>query len=545
MSPTKKRLPMTVLEWTRKLVEKPSAHPMASTGSAAELLEELPLNDPAKAIAECAAWLESIELETSFSLAHQLDLVAMIDEAGRSSVHELVLTYIGARPGTPARMQDWRALMDYLERLSTAYALGIEGYTEGGERSLRARMPSTLSRMVRTITEKMKIGWMRYVPPDRACWEALAHGYRVAETHGMSKTMIRAYTTDAAMTCAAHEFNVAVMLAAAAPQGLPPRQIELTCRIATASGSAFEVSSVRDETWRYYLFDLNMPGPPARIPEQLSPSDGLLFFSAAAVLSKIAALVEDTHRDGAGILRSHYGDEFGASEKIWALEHLRRFWGDSPPSRREQRTRINTSISVAVGVPSIQCVLGSSALSEAPDEGPAMLVDIAADSVIAVKADAPAAPDHWLLTDFSPRGIGARCSRRADGWLRVGSLFGFKLERSDKWCIAIVRRLRTDTRNQVDVGAEILAKAACLVELEGCATPASAAAGARVLRSGAVLLPDDPLLDERPSLLFEPRTNAPGQTFFVHGPDGARQIRLGQVTESLDGWDRVEFDWID
>ena len=65
------------------------------------------------------------------------------------------------------------------------------------------------------------------------------------------------------------------------------------------------------------------------------------------------------------------------------------------------------------------------------------------------------------------------------------------------------------------------------------------------MRSRAVLLPDSPVLKNEPSLLFEPGTNMGGQTFFMYLDNGARRIRLGQVMESVDGWDRVSFEWLD
>jgi hypothetical protein len=63
-----------------------------------------------------------------------------------------------------------------------------------------------------------------------------------------------------------------------------------------------------------------------------------------------------------------------------------------------------------------------------------------------------------------------------------------------------------------------------------------------MVHTTAVVLPEDPQLEARASLLFEPGTNAPGQSFVMRQGDTVQAIRLGAVAETIDGWDRVEFD---
>src|SRR6185436_6640796 len=132
----------------------------------------------------------------------------------------------------------------------------------------------------------------------------------------------------------------------------------------------------------------------------------------------------------------------------------------------------------------------------------------------------PTALIPWTLTDYSARGVGVRCPRRLDRWLKIGTVIGVRLERSEKWCIAIVRRLRIDARNQTDVGAELLTKSAELVGLEGpvsAGTVSSLNGGAPIVRSRALFVPADQ--EHRASLLFAPNTNAPEQTFVLHQAD--------------------------
>ena len=519
-----------------------SAHPMGDATAAARLIRELPLESPARAVSEAAAWLESIESET-FIPNHRLNVVSMIDEAVQSSVEELNLAYIGTRVGVAGQMGDWRVLTDYLDRLGGAYCSIIESCAEPRHADLAPRLPLVIVRAMRAVTRSMTTSWLRYLPPDRGSWEALVRCYRTARGRGLTQSMVSAYATDAEPSCPLHELATAVMLAAAAPQNLTPRQVEIAARIASTHRGLFTVNAARDEQWRHYLFDLNNPGPPARIPEQASKGENLLYFSAEAVLPRLQPFVERSDGGIAMMPDVEFGREFGASEKLAVLEHVLRFWDDSPPSRRDERRRINTPIHVEVGAQALRAALERAAGGA---QGDLAILDAA--KVSAVDQGRVAALNTWTLTDFSSRGIGARFSRRLDRWLRVGSLVGFRLERSEKWCVAIVRRLRTDARNQTDVGCEILAKVASLVKLEGLAgagTLLDLGGSGPMVRTSAVMLPEDPQLEARASLLFEPGTNAPGQTFVMHDGGSARRIRLGNVAEYMDGWDRVEFDYAD
>lgn len=521
-----------------------SSHPMADASAAARLVSELPQDMPASAVAEAAAWLESIEAE-AFAASHRLHLTSMIDEAVNASVEELTLAYLGAAAGNQGRASDWRVLMSYLDRLGAAYAAIAEDSSALRVPEFAARMPLVLVRAIRAITRSMKISWLRYLPPDRASWEALVRCYRTSRGRGSAKTMVLAYANDSESTSALQEMTVGVMLAAAAPQSLTPRQVELAYRIAAAHRGLFTVNAGHEQHWRHYLFNLDDASPPARLPDQVAAGGDLLFFSAEAVLPQLQPIVERSTSGVAMMADAQFGLEFGATEKLSALEHVLKFWDDSPPARRDERVRINTKIQVEVGGAAIRKALEESSEPEL-GMGPALtMLELSGESAPAVEANTVAPLNNWLLTDYSTRGIGARFSRRLDRWLKVGSLVGFKLERSEKWCVAIVRRLRTDSRNQTDVGCEILAKSARLVKLEGLASAGTLldlGGSGPLVRTAAVMLPDDGHLHTRASLLFEPGTNAPGQSFVLHDGDTARRIRLCTVAESMDGWDRVEFD---
>ena len=536
---------MLGIQWGERLRAKVQRHPMADAAAAALLLEELPFKRPAKVLAESTAWLESVEAEATFGRAHRMKIVSLIDGATRASLEELTRTYAGAGHGAPGQASDWRTLMAYLDCLGGAYRAILDADPDAPGASLGASLPALACRMMRAIACSMKVSWMRYLPPDRASWEALVHAYRAAQMHNCAETLVMAYPSDTERTCAQHELAVAAMFAAASPESLNPRRVELVYRITSSCRSAFTTGSGNEGGRRHYLVNLDQPSAPVRIPEQLAESAGWMFFHADKVEPRLRALREQSRSGTAGI--PDLGTEFAASEIEHAIEHVLRFWDDSPPARREPRTRINTKVQVELGIQAIREALESADARLNPASEPRIVMEGVGPET-AQTEQSRGTPIPWTLTDYSARGVGVRCARRVDPWLRIGVVIGVRLERSEKWSVAVVRRIRTDARNQTDVGAQLLTRSAELVTLEGPPSPATSPrsnGGGAVVHSRALLLPDDAQHYIRASLLFEPGTNAPEQTFVLRQGDSARHIRLHEADEVLDGWERVEFDGLD
>src|SRR4051812_49378115 len=105
---------------TQRLMKK-SAHPLADPAHVAQMLEELSTQGPSERLAEASALIDSLEAEAAFGAEHRIAILLLIDEAAHAAVNELSVAYVGAHPRMQAaRLQDWRTLSDYLERLSSA-----------------------------------------------------------------------------------------------------------------------------------------------------------------------------------------------------------------------------------------------------------------------------------------------------------------------------------------------------------------------------------------------------------------------------------------
>lgn len=155
------------------------------------------------------------------------------------------------------------------------------------------------------------------------------------------------------------------------------------------------------------------------------------------------------------------------------------------------------------------------------------------------------------LKDISLRGLGAVTNRRAQGALRIGALMAFRLERSENWCVGIVRRLQSDAQKNSQIGAEIFSKDPQLLWMKKLGLKQDQAWNWEVRDqksmqhfTQAVLLAPDPGSGRESSLLLAPQSYFPEESFGVMVDNKLRKLQVGDVLEKSDGFERVAFKWL-
>src|SRR5262245_41772032 len=125
-----------MFDWLPKIGQR-GGHPMLNPADAAKLLEQLPSDDPLKAIEEVTAWLESLARATRFGTGQRLRVISMVDEAGQPAATSLRAEYLAGESSQKAdRFRRWQVLVNFWEKLADAY-LEIVAYFEVSQRSER------------------------------------------------------------------------------------------------------------------------------------------------------------------------------------------------------------------------------------------------------------------------------------------------------------------------------------------------------------------------------------------------------------------------
>jgi len=539
-----------MLDWLQKKIGPRADHPMYDAVETARLLAEVPVEDPLRATEEIAAWLESLVTATGFSPEERLGVISQVDEAGQPSLEALMTEYLaGEFKRDPARYRRWQVLVKLSEKLAAAYLAVIGEFERAKAAKMAEHMPLVTARAMRAVFTQLRLALMRYAGDTERIWGALYQLFSFAHANRIATTPVRPYPGETQATTARHELMRAVMLEVAAPQSLPPRQIELTARIAARHASAFAFSETPGERLPFYV-DLVQARPPVTVTPQLKAGPTLRFFGPGTVTEHLNDIVK---RDASPqqAAEQRFGEEFTTQEKLDALQRLGRYWGANPPRREHARTRISNKLEVVFGLDAIRQRVGA---TDAPVTAPgaANLTIQFDDQKGAAQQTVAPTIETWQLKDISLHGLGAVTTRRGAA-LKIGALIAYRLQDTDQWCVGILRRLQTDSQNNSQVGAQVLSKSPRLLELKRHGSKAGGgldlqlqdqASYSRHSMNG-VHLPADPAAGAAESLLLDPESYLPQEAFETVVENNPRRLQLADLLERGDGYHRVAFKWVE
>lgn len=416
------------------LFSKKSDHPMADVKSAQQLLADVPRNDALKALQEIGGWIESMRSDSDIRLDDRFAVLRLLDETGRPHELKVMREYFSTTtPSTFHEKRLWTALDEYFTNLAEAYHEVLMGCRNGdkGASALKALRPLIAARGINAIAGRLKCAAVHYIPVDPAIWEQLAEYYTEAQSQKSLDEMIELYPGLRAENTVRHQFAGVLLWWGTGTGSLKPLQIHLAERL-TAHLCRSLVIGAEPGVDSLFTFDLTQPRPPARYNGDSAANPNLCFVGYGGVQAQLDPLIGKLEK---GVVPGevNLSGSYDAETVCDVAKRLAVGWLSAPPARRTVRRNINVKLSV---------VRGFSGLLDHAYEGNSASGE---DGRI------------WDAEDISATGF--RCSLDAaqGGWVKVGSLIGFQPENVQRWGAGIVRRLRRDDQNKLDVGVEILA----------------------------------------------------------------------------------------
>jgi len=158
-------------------------HPMSDARRARELIDELPSNDPARAVEEIVHWLETINQTAEFKLNQRFEIIDLLDGAARTHVRKLSQNYLSnPRQLKFHEARQWNAIFGVWRQLGDGYLRCIEQHQDGllGMTLIRRSLPVIVARVIRTLTFQLKWQLLRYGPVEQRIWSQLARAYSIA-----------------------------------------------------------------------------------------------------------------------------------------------------------------------------------------------------------------------------------------------------------------------------------------------------------------------------------------------------------------------------
>ena len=529
-------------------------HPMFNVAEARRLLAGMQQDDIFKALEEVTAWLTSLKDTPGFRPDIRTQIVMLLDETGLPFYTELLVLYHGE-----PHLQDfkglhlWQGLHAFKRTLAEAYVVCVQDYQRAEKKppGLKEIMPIVCVRLLRAVTEQMKMELMHYLDVEQPVWEHLFYGYSFTETNQFADTLVFAYPRQALHISPQRELVRAMMLYLSSPATLAPEHIEVSFRVAGRFSGFFDFKDTPDPDCIYYI-DLTKPGVPRRFDNTVHATSTMRFFGATKAITKITDMINQ-HEQGLIKHEQRFGTEFTPEGKLTALKHLQVYWGKDQPHRHHERRGINSSIDVVHGFATISKLATHIDIGDAVNvsEKDAAALKEKAKFDLTAEDEIDYTTETWAVLDLSIDGIGCTIPKNAGAWVLIGDLCGVKASNSALWWVGMIRRLHTDPNGTVHAGIEILAKKPLSVWLRTLGRDAELVSNWES-SSGSfdydylpvILLPDASNSYANATLLMETGSYLYDNIYQMMMGEKSRDIKLTRLIAEGEDYEQVGFQWL-
>jgi hypothetical protein len=411
---------------------KKSDHPMADIKSAQALLDDLPKNDAHKMLMELTEWIESVSDNADFKPEHKFAVLCLLDETAQPYARKLARDYF--TPNELNKFQEnrlWLALGNFFRHATKAYFTLLNRCCNGerGVAAIKAQEALLAARTLYTLVGQLKYICAHYGPVDSAIWGNVAKLWKYAEQQQYLDKPLALYPGVAGDTTVKHELGHLLGWYGCGVGTLSPLYMHLTERITSQYRSSIELGATRDGN-SLFSFDLERPAVPMRVKVGGAAQASTRFVSMAAMQPKLEALLKALEKNVVPD-ELNLGGIYEAEPVRDAAQHLLGYLVN-PPLRRGARRSIKVNLNVVGGF--------------------AKMVD-RTDAGLNFSEEQPM---RWVVEDISTGGFCTVLPAQGADGIRIGSLLGIQPDGVPHWGAAVVRRLKRDDKNQLQVGAEML-----------------------------------------------------------------------------------------
>lgn len=209
------------------------------------------------------------------------------------------------------------------------------------------------------------------------------------------------------------------------------------------------------------------------------------------------------------------------------LTYLIKHWGVSPKRgfNRENKTE---GIELGVGLSAVHYLLKQESLLGAERE---QETSFSAEDKTKVPGGVPVS-SRWQVLNVSATGLALRKLPNSVAVVRVGELFAIKLAEATHWSVGVLRWVNNNDKQQLDIGAELMAPEAQSVRIR--------AVGLYEYEQ-AILLPELPALGQPASLIAVSGVYSPAREMDFNFSSKNSRIMLTRLIERTSAFERFQF----
>jgi hypothetical protein len=525
-------------------------HPLHSPEAALDQIALLPGDDPLRALGEISQWLRSVGESKEFKPRTRLEVVALLDDAGRKPERELMQRYVSdPRLRNPRGRLAWTAVYEFWSALADALqCCALEELPDrvAGE-AARAPYAAIAARALRARVGHIRAAMLHYEPVPAKAWAGMYALHARCERAELTAAATRAYDAEHTHTTPLLELMNGLLVAIAAPERLPPEEIDAAFRIAQRFAGAGRLEAAPFDGATHYV-RLDRDAPPAPIPAGAtvkSKNPQLRFLGAKEAVAKLEHML--SHHELSMLDEDvRIAREYSPGQKITVLRQFMAYWGPHPPQAERKLLHLEGGMAVAHGFKTI-CHYIPHVVTRAEEEqrkkhGNANLT-VAEDELVEE-------PETWPEQDAGLRVVHAQAGPGAGVWAEVGDLAAIRIHDRSDWWLAVIRKLALDEHGAMQAEFEVLARKPygawlrVLGRKDRSAAVWESASGAFAFDYlQSVVLTDRAAAGKPPPLLIPKGKFVPEQILEILDGERSRLLKLTEFLEQGKDYDWCACEW--
>lgn len=393
-----------------------------------------------------------------------------------------------------------------------------------------------VQRAIASLGQVLAISYETYAPVLAGVWAEIHQLYRYALQHGLLDEVVQ---DGAATTSAGFAYKQALLLAVVDPYHLMQGEV---IRILDYIGRFAQLTQLQTEAQAgdacgLFLVKLDSDAPPKALPRTQHRADGetAVLFSTLGLAAQLSQQLGGLE---AGIFPIDLLLPDAAREQPYRnlMRRLLKHWGVSA-KRQFNRKHHQAGVDICVGIRAIHYFLNGEKVYGVAKGAPAALGSGELDfSTATLGKPTHFAPSQWSIINESAGGMALTQVSNIPSQLRAGEIIGLRASGSKSWHIAVVRWVKSDESNRLDLGIQLIAPSATAIVIK------PAPGGADAPFQVALLLPEIALLKQSSSVVMARGGFQEQGEFLMEACDGAvSRIKAGQLLESTVMLERFQF----
>lgn len=389
-----------------------------------------------------------------------------------------------------------------------------------------------LQRAIEALGKLAMVYYQTYFVPPASLWSDLHQLYLSAVQQSLQDIEIELDSNSKKTTSITFTYKQILLMALADPQHLAPQDIQLVADYIAqhAQHTQLQDLGALENPAGIFLIRLDSDKPPipyVKNAEEIDSSSDILFITMdlARLVHKHLLMLQAGERPKNSGLPSNASDPRYEDVLTYLIKH----WGASP-KRIFNRSRKADQIDLGIGFAAVHYFINGAKhyVQPPPADGSG---DLPAEKITGAGLQ-NFKPTRWQVLNISAGGMALRKLPNVENNIRVGELLSIKTAITAQWAVGVLRWASHDDKQQLTVGAQLIAPTA---------TPIGIRMQGQSAFIPALMLPEQAKLKQAPSIIVPSGTYNPARALELDEDGKLSRIMMVRLIERTASFEHFYF----